>query len=172
MARAKLDGIDRSAVHLLHRASQCVEEQFGMELGDTGLTPRQLAIMTSLADNEGVSQTALVDLTGVDRSTLADIVRRLQKRGWLQRRRTREDARAYAVKLTPEGWDKVRQATPLAKKVDELILRTLLGKGGNAFIEHLRNVVSALEPSHDHTNRPRPIPHAHSRRPRRAPHVR
>ncbi|MFZ1102753.1 MAG: helix-turn-helix domain-containing protein, partial [Hyphomicrobiaceae bacterium] len=38
--------------------------------------------------------------TGIDRSTLADIVRRLTRKGLLQRCRTNEDARAYAVRLT------------------------------------------------------------------------
>ena len=70
---------------------------------DGDLTPRQLAVLVTVANNEGLSQTGLVDRTGIDRSTLADIVRRLQRKGLLQRRRTKEDARAYAVKLTDEG---------------------------------------------------------------------
>jgi len=63
-----------------------------------------------------------VDATGIDRSTLADVVRRLSKKGLLQRRRTREDARAYAVKLTDEGRRVLRGAEPLAKQVDERVL--------------------------------------------------
>jgi DNA-binding MarR family transcriptional regulator len=49
--------------------------------------------------NEGLSQTGIVARTGIDRSTLADLVRRLQRKGLLQRRRTKDDARAYAVKM-------------------------------------------------------------------------
>ena len=44
------------------------------------------------------------------------------KKGLLQRRRTKEDARAYAVKLTDEGWRVLKAADPLARKVDERIL--------------------------------------------------
>jgi DNA-binding MarR family transcriptional regulator len=47
---------------------------------DGDLTPRQLAVLVTVANNEGLSQTGLVDRTGIDRSTLADIVRRLQPR--------------------------------------------------------------------------------------------
>ena len=61
---------------------------------DGDLTPRQLAVLVTVAQNEGLSQTGLVDRTGIDRSTLADIVRRMQRKGLLQRRRTKEDARA------------------------------------------------------------------------------
>ena len=78
-----------------------------------------------MAGNEGLSQTGLVDRTGIDRSTLADIVRRMQRKGLLQRRRTREDARAYAVKLTDEGRRLLRVAEPLGKRVDERILDAL-----------------------------------------------
>ena len=92
---------------------------------DGDLTPRQLAVLVTVAQNEGLSQTGLVDRTGIDRSTLADIVRRMQKKGLLQRRRTKEDARAYAVKLTEEGRRVLRAAEPLAKRVDERILDAL-----------------------------------------------
>ena len=46
----------------------------------------------------------------------------MQRKGLLQRRRTKEDARAYAVKLTDEGWRVLRGAEPLAKRVDDSIL--------------------------------------------------
>ena len=95
--------LDVSALHLLHRAGQCAEVLFTNEAGKTDLTPRQYAILASVHQQPDISQTGLVEQTGVDRSTLADIVRRLVKKGLLQRKRTRRDARMYAVRLTPEG---------------------------------------------------------------------
>lgn len=100
-----------------------------------------------MAENEGVSQNGIVERTGIDRSTLADVVRRLQKKGWLQRRRTREDARAYAVKLTDEGHKLLRNATPLANKVDQRILQALPSRGGEEFIERLQAIVRTLQPA-------------------------
>ncbi len=44
------------------------------------------------------------------------------KKGLLQRRRTKEDARAYAVKLTDEGWRTLKAADPVARRVDDKIL--------------------------------------------------
>ena len=86
----------------------------------------------TVAQNEGLSQTGLVDRTGIDRSTLADIVRRMQRKGLLQRRRTKEDARAYAVKLTDEGRRVLRIAEPLSKRVDERILDALADQAARA----------------------------------------
>jgi DNA-binding MarR family transcriptional regulator len=112
---------------------------------DGDLTPRQLAVLTTVAQNEGVSQTRLVDRTGIDRSTLADIVRRMQRKGLLQRRRTKEDARAYAVKLTDEGRRLHRLAEPLAKRVDDRILEALPARQREQFVDDLLAIVDTLQ---------------------------
>ncbi|HWB43931.1 MAG TPA: MarR family transcriptional regulator [Hyphomicrobiaceae bacterium] len=137
--------LDRSPIHLLHRAGQCAGEIFHAELRDGDLTPRQLAVLLTVAQNEGLSQTGLVDRTGIDRSTLADIVRRMQKKGLLQRRRTKEDARAYAVKLTDEGKRVLRAAEPLARRVDDRILDALPSKQRELFIDELQSIVATLQ---------------------------
>jgi len=113
-------------------------------MGEGDLTPRQYAVLVAVSQNEGLSQTSLVEKTGVDRSTLADIVRRMLKKGLLQRRRTKDDARAYAVKLTDEGWRILKAADPLAKRVDEKILAALPGQQRERFLQDLTLIVEAL----------------------------
>jgi DNA-binding MarR family transcriptional regulator len=115
-----------------------------MEIGDADLTPRQYAILLTVSQNEGLSQTDLVERTGVDRSTLADIVRRMLKKGLLQRRRTKDDARAYAVRLTEEGWRLLRAAEPMVKRVDDKILSMLASKQREQFLTDLQTIVEAL----------------------------
>lgn len=136
--------LDRSPIHLLHRAGQCASDIFQGEMGLGDLTPRQYAVLVAVSQNEGVSQTHLVEKTGVDRSTLADIVRRMLKKGLLQRRRTKDDARAYAVKLTDEGWRVLKLADPLAKRVDDRILAALPGQQRERFLQDLSAIVEAL----------------------------
>ena len=136
--------LDRSPIHLLHRAGQCASDIFQGELGDEDLAPRQYAVLVAVSQNEGVSQTHLVEKTGVDRSTLADIVRRMLKKGLLQRRRTKDDARAYAVKLSEEGWRVLKSADPLARRVDDKILAALPGHQRERFLQDLRAIVEAL----------------------------
>jgi len=135
----------RSPIHLLHRASQAVEDAFALAVEIESLTPRQLAVLTTIAKHEGLSQTGIVDLTGIDRSTLADMVRRMVKKGLLQRRRTKEDARAYAVRLTDEGRRVLRTAEPLAKRVDVRVLDALPANRREEFIRALGSIVSKLE---------------------------
>lgn len=140
----KVDRLSRSPLHLLHRAGQCAGDVFHGEMKDADLTPRQYAVLLTVANNEGISQTGLVDRTGIDRSTLADIVRRMLKKNLLQRRRTKEDARAYAVKLTEEGRRMLKSAEPVTQRVDERILDALPAKQREQFIEQLTLIVDAL----------------------------
>src|SRR5262245_60889001 len=137
--------LTRSPIHLLHRASQAVEDAFSGQVKIDGLTPRQLAVLTTVAQSEGLSQTGIVGRTGIDRSTMADLVARLKRKGLLQRRRTKEDARAYAVTLTHEGRRVLDAVAPMAKRVDRRVLDTLPAKRREEFMGALAAIVSALE---------------------------
>lgn len=134
--------LNRSAMHLLHRAGQRAADMFAAEAGGGGLTPRQFAILMMVAEEEGLTQTELVERTGIDRSTLADIVARLITRGLIQRRRTKEDARAYAVKLTPQGVKALREAQPGAAAADTRLLAALPAGKRQDFLDILNLIVT------------------------------
>src|SRR5262245_10644918 len=138
------NNLDRSYIHLFHRVGQVAGDIFQAEVAEAELTPRQLAVLMTVAHEEGLSQTGIVERTYIDRSTLADIVRRLQKKGLLQRRRTKDDARAYAVKLTEEGRRVLSVVEPRARKVEERILNALPAKGRDQFLAALRSAVNRL----------------------------
>ena len=134
--------LDRSAMHLLHRAGQCATDLFLAAARDSGLTPRQYAMLTTIAEEEGLTQTELVARTGIDRSTLADIVARLIGRGLIQRRRAKGDARAYAIKLTAQGAKALRDAEPGASATDSRLLATLTPAKRQEFLESLQTIVN------------------------------
>jgi MarR family transcriptional regulator, temperature-dependent positive regulator of motility len=139
------NALNRSPIHLLHRAAQSAGEAFDAVIGKKHLTPRQLLTMAAVANNEGSSQTDIVGLTNIDRSTLADIIRRLQRRGWVQRRRRKEDARAYNVNLTQAGRQVLRDARPLSNRIDTRILAALPVSQRERFVEMLSSIVKTLE---------------------------
>jgi DNA-binding MarR family transcriptional regulator len=135
-----------SAVHLLHRAGQCADEMFSLSLATGTMTPRQYAVMKAVEASTEPSQTTLVELTGIDRSTVADIVRRLVERGLIQRRRTRRDARMYALRMTVKGQAALRVAEPAAATTDEKLLASLGPDERAAFIASLAKIVSSIGP--------------------------
>jgi len=131
---------ETSLLHLLHRAVQVGTDRFAKGLGETGLTARQLVILKAIEANDGASQTAIVEITGVDRSTMADIARRLMKRHLISRKRTKEDARAYALALTDAGRRVVQQAEPVLRAVEKDMLAAIPVKERAAWLETLRAV--------------------------------
>jgi len=138
-----------SALHLLHRAGQRADELFMATMGEKELTPRQFAVLKAVASMENPSQTALVEHTGIDRSTIADIVRRLIRRGMLQRRRTSHDARMYAVKLTQAGREVLEAAEPAARTTEEALLGVLPAQQRITVIQALSTIVAKLDAEAD-----------------------
>ncbi|MEQ8265956.1 MAG: MarR family winged helix-turn-helix transcriptional regulator, partial [Parvibaculum sp.] len=67
----------------------------------------------------------LVNRTGIDRSTLADMISRMIKNGMLARKRTAEDARANAVRLTAAGRRALKGAMPKALAAEKALLDAL-----------------------------------------------
>lgn len=139
---ASITAVSNSPTHLLHRAGQFSEDIFSRSIGDLGITARQYAVLSVVDGLQDASQTTLCEITGIDRSTLADIVRRLVSRGLLTRRRTRRDARMYAVRLAPEGKSILEKAQPIARTVDAAVLKGLTEAERDTFNSLLLKVVS------------------------------
>lgn len=122
-------------LHAAHRIDQAASTLFleHTKGTDTKITVRQAVVLEAIKDNEGATQTKLVEETGIDRSTLAEMVKRLKTKGWVDRRRTKEDARAYAVKLTPEGNKQLTLAKTAASKAERALVAKYPG------VKHLAN---------------------------------
>lgn len=116
---------DDSMLHLLHRVTQIGSDKFAEVAGESNVTVRQLVVLSAVAAEQGLSQTELMRRTGVDRSTMADILRRLQRKGLVARKRTKADARTKSVTLTSEGRDALSQHAAVLSEVDDRLLAPL-----------------------------------------------
>lgn len=141
---SKNEKLASSALHLLHRAGQIADELFTLNIGASDLTPRQYEVLRAISLTEEPSQTQLVEMTGIDRSTLADIVRRLVDRGLVMRKRTRHDARMYALRLSDKGTATIRDAAPAVSQTDERLLSALPVRERDAFIKGLERMIEEL----------------------------
>ena len=135
--------LGQSPLHLFHRAVQVVTEIYQAEMASYDLTARQYAVLFALAHSEGMSQSKLVDATGIDRSTMADIVRRMLKKGIIQRKRDKDDARAYDVKITEEGVRLFNAVTPIIQRIEEKLLSSLSTNRVDEFLSNLGTIVGA-----------------------------
>lgn len=149
-ARKSAGGYDleSSLSHLLRRAQQFAYDQFVQQMGNGSITPRQFIVLFAVNEEEGLSQTDLVNRTGIDRSTLADMISRMIKNGLLARKRTAEDARANAVRLTAAGRRALTTALPRALAAEKALL-DLLPKTVQADLlkglGHLASAVSEMK---------------------------
>ncbi len=134
---AKSFDLATSPSHLLRRANQLATDFYDDEDEADGLTQRQLAVLHAVDQNDGMNQTDLVKLTGIDRSTLADMIMRMQKRELLMRKRTEEDGRANAVRMTTIGRRALRASMPAMIKADAALLEALPARVRGEFIKCL-----------------------------------
>ncbi len=141
------DTLNASLLHLLHRASQVADDSFSGHSQTGDLTARQYVVLTAIASREGSSQTAIAEMTGIDRSTLADVVGRLQRRGFVARKRTRQDARAYAVRMTDSGQRLLAIARPIAELVDSQLFSAIAPQKRAEFVKHLRLIADGATAS-------------------------
>jgi MarR family transcriptional regulator, temperature-dependent positive regulator of motility len=130
-----------SPLHLLHRAGQRADSLFAQHVGNHAFTPRQFTVLQAVANADGLSQTAIMQATGIDRSGTAELVRRLVSSGLLQRRRTKEDARVYAVRLTPQGRKMLAIGERAARAAGIQLLASIPSRQRAAFITALGSII-------------------------------
>ncbi|HMN38899.1 MAG TPA: winged helix DNA-binding protein [Hyphomicrobium sp.] len=142
---SSVDGL----AHCLHRVSQHMDDLFAAATAGQDLTARQLVVLEIVAREDRPSQTTICARSGIDRSTIADMVRRLVKKGYLARRRSRADARRYAVQLTDEGRKVLERALPIAHDVERQVASRLPEKQRQHFISALRSILDKPEKGAD-----------------------
>jgi DNA-binding MarR family transcriptional regulator len=146
---AKSFDLETSPGHLLRRANQFANDLYTNEQDGNGLTQRQFAVLFAIDQREGASQTELVKATGIDRSTLADMIVRMQGRDMLARKRTDEDQRANAVRITPAGRRAMKAAMPAVFKSESGILDVLPLRMRAEFIKALMLLAKAAADAQD-----------------------
>jgi DNA-binding MarR family transcriptional regulator len=155
---AKSFDLETSPGHLLRRANQFANDLYTNEQDGNGLTQRQFAVLFAIDQREGASQTELVKATGIDRSTLADMIVRMQGRDMLARKRTDEDQRANAVRITPAGRRAMKAAMPAVFKSESGILDVLPLRMRAEFIKALMLLAKAATDSQDGEDDSKPKP--------------
>lgn len=105
-----LDGLPDLLGFHLRLAHVAMYRDFALAMADLELTQKQGATLQLIGANAGVSQVDLAATLGTDRATMMAIVDRLEQRGFIVRRRSKEDRRRQELYLTEAGEAMVAQA--------------------------------------------------------------
>lgn len=116
-------------------------------MADINVTATQYTVLVAAGEREGLSQQDIINATGIDRSTVSQVVHLLTRKGLLKRRRTRHDARAYAISLTEAGHRLLNDSEPIIERVEEALVEALSAARAKSFISNLRTIIAALEPA-------------------------
>lgn len=93
--------------YLLGRAASRVQALGEHDLQPLGITPREYSVLAVLAERSPLSQTQVAEILGLDRTTILKLGASLERKRLVSRERDANDARAYAMALTPSG-DRLR----------------------------------------------------------------
>ena len=107
--------------YLLVQLGSHLARQFSERLAPLGLEPRHAGMLTRLAANQGLSQQAIGELIGLNPTRMVFLVDELEQRGLVERRRNTADRRSYALYLTAQGRDMLREIQASGKRHQDQI---------------------------------------------------
>ena len=116
---------------------------FVEECRDFDITPIQFAILTVLYGGRALDQITLSTAVGIDRTSGADIIKRLYRRGLVERVASTEDRRARLVHITGEGQALVRRMQPHMERAQERLISPLSPAEQAMFNELIGKIIQA-----------------------------
>ena len=111
--------------YLIRRLHQIHVAMFLEECDEFNLTPVQFGVLTVLYDQETLDQVTIANQLGVDRNTAADVIRRLERRGLLERPVSVIDKRAKLARINDAGRELVDAVQPHMVSTQEKFTRAL-----------------------------------------------
>ena len=104
----------------IYNASRAMNSCYRPLLDRIGLTYSQYTVMLVLWENDQVALRDLGELLHLDSGTLSPLLKRLEKQGFITRRRDADDERVLRVSLTDEGRDLRAQAKKVQAEVETM----------------------------------------------------
>jgi DNA-binding MarR family transcriptional regulator len=118
-------------------------------LRDSGLSHFEYLVLASLSEAPDRTRrmSELAALANGSLSRLSHVVKRLEKRGWIERTACPSDGRYTNAVLTKDGWEKVLAAAPgHVEAVRALILDALTPEELERFGDMARRILDRLDP--------------------------
>jgi DNA-binding MarR family transcriptional regulator len=133
--------------HAIFRVARLHRMLAGSLLRRTGLYPGQELVMMQLWDEGEQRQADLVKLLDSDAATMTRTIQRLERAGFVRRRRDPTDARASLIEPTPASMHLRAQLNEIWKQLEFLTVDSLAAEQQQAALESLlaleRNLIDA-----------------------------
>ena len=118
--------IEESIGFLLSKCHRKAFQMLKQRLEPYGITPPQFAVMSFLWQRDGViNQNQLGELLGTDNATLSGIIDRLEKAGYVKRKKNMKDRRSFNLVLTEAGENIYQQLEPIVREHNKTLAKPL-----------------------------------------------
>ena len=129
--------------YLVRRLNQIHYAMFYEECKTQNVTPVQYGVLTALSLSPWLDQTAIGMELGLDRTTTADVVKRLQERGLVERRTNPNDKRSRQAVITQEGLRIMGLLQEGMARAQQRLLEPLSTRNQEIFMKLLSTLVEA-----------------------------
>jgi len=125
---------------LLVRAARGMKKALDTELNKFGLTSSQQTILSLLNKKDGASLSEIGKSVFLDKPAITGLADRLEKDGFVERRRTSSDRRVIQLFLSEKGRLLIHQTDSIASAVDQRIIKFL----SESELSNLRNILNKI----------------------------
>jgi DNA-binding MarR family transcriptional regulator len=126
---------------LIRRLHQLHAAIFLEECKAFDVTPVQYAVLSVLYRDRPLDQVSVAAEVGIDRNNAADVIRRLERRGFVERVQSPTDKRAKLSRITDEGRRFVEEAHGAMERAQQRLTGSLSPADAATLNELLRRVM-------------------------------
>jgi DNA-binding MarR family transcriptional regulator len=120
-----MDAVYTKPGYLFRRMQQIAVALFVEECRPFDLTPVQFAALVAIHTHPGIDATRLSAVIAFDRSTLGNVIERLESKGYVERKPSREDKRVKLLHPTKSGAALLREIMPAVDRSQARMLQPL-----------------------------------------------
>ena len=116
-------------------------------LKEYDLTQTQMRILFYLNENSGrpISQKDICDFLMVKHTSLIDVLKRLESKGFIERRANKDNARLNCVSITDSGLQVIEKAALHKQETESLITQGMTQTDKEQLVCYLKLILSNIE---------------------------
>ena len=137
--------INEQMTYLVYVMQKRMRRHMSMALNKDDITLEQFVVLYNLIDQDGINQKKLSNKVDKDQATLARILDILEGRGYVVRRTTEKDRRAFLVFITDEGRQKVKTVARRLAVVHDRIVEGIPSNKVDMFIDLIKQMNENLK---------------------------
>jgi Transcriptional regulators len=129
--------------HLARRFHALCHAALMEVMGPENLVPTEFAVIASVHDAPGIDQGQLAERVGIDLATARRIVKRLERRGFVQQALNAGGGRSRVLSPTPAGIEVLQRLRPATRAAQDQVMAPLSDGEREMLLDLLARVIKA-----------------------------